>query len=422
MHRDKIEQPEWIHEILSPLSDVPIGIDPKYEEDFGCIKREVEKLCDIDFEKVQTLSIRLLKEKTKDLRVLGYLLLSCSYLNDIDTVINVLVVYDKLINLYWQSIHPQRASSRMAAIDWLNNERLTRFITLKLSDADKTNSHMLLECINKLNASLIAQAGNLVSQYVSLHKVLKEQTVMLIEVSNALTEPKKPEVEIALEQKITIIPSAPVGPLQSRDAVDVATRNIIQFFNNNGQKLYAAAFARALKWSALNPAAETDNKTVFAPPCDADKKELKWALETEDPKELYRVCEKQFFNMGGHVNFDLQYYAHQAAIDMGEESLAQYLEWELKGLIARVPSLMTLLYKDGTTFMSDITRAWLTSKHESHKTAKKITEEPNKGQSQEWSLIPENIRQTLMSLPTSDQEGFERKLAKSILFLTATMM
>ena len=402
----------WIQNILNPLPVGEPGDDPKHEEDFCKIKQEVEKLSDIDFEKIKALSIRLLSDKTKDLRVAGYLLLACSYLDDLETVIHVLFVYEGLVKRYWNSIHPQKALPKMAAIDWLNNERLAGFIITKLDNVDKKLIHVLLEHVNSLNESLVEQGGETVAQYNRLKKVLKEQAVDIVvssKVVQALPElPKKPREN-------------PNFFLQSREDVEVATRSIIEYFNKNGQKLYAASFARALKWSALNPSATSDNKTVFAPPCETDKKELKWTMEKEDPKELYRICEKQFLRVGGHVNFDLQYYACKAAMEMGEKLLAQYLELESKSLITRVPQLMSLLYRDGSPFVTEKTREWLMDsaeipKEQKHEKISKTTSMPIQ------SEFLDKVGEELNNLSESDQVSFERKLAKSILFLTATMM
>lgn len=397
--------PDWVQEILNPLPINVVGIDPQYEEDFCNLKQEVEKLSAVDFKKIKTLAIRLLSDKTKDLRVAGYLFLACSYLDDVKMMIHVLFAYENLINLYWNDLHPQRLTAKISAIDWLNNERLAGFIINKFDSSDKSDIKMLLNHINSLNMSLIDQGGDTVVQFSRISKILKEQTIDIIVPSNE----QHADMYVQSEEPSMI-------SLQSREEVEIVTRNIIAYFNKNGQKLYAAAFARALKWSALNPAITLDNKTVFSTPCHADKKELKLALKKGDPKELYEICEKQFLTVGGHVNFELQYYACRAAMEIGEKRLAQYLELEFKNLITCVPQLMVLLYKDGSPLVSKKIREWLVNCDEENKS--KHTPE----HIHESSTFLANIQEEIKHLLESDQVSFERKLAKSILYLTATMM
>jgi type VI secretion system protein VasJ len=55
----------------------------------------------------------------------------------------------------------------------------------------------------------------------------------------------------------------------------------------------------------------------------------------------------------------LQWYIHQALTKSGQETLADIIAADLKGLLSRLSGLETLAFSDGTPFADEVTLNWI---------------------------------------------------------------
>ncbi|MFO1257057.1 MAG: TssA family type VI secretion system protein [Gammaproteobacteria bacterium] len=155
-------QVEYLSELsplLEPIAmESPSGDDPRYDEQFLKIKSEIEKSHYVDYGLIKHLAIELLAHKTKDLRIAGYLIVACGYENGIMGLATAIHVYAHLIQTFWDSIHPRRAVSRHAAVDWLKSIRLNHLIR-EMGRGTKDEQEALKRAITHLNLALSKHVG-----------------------------------------------------------------------------------------------------------------------------------------------------------------------------------------------------------------------------------------------------------------------
>ncbi|MGF1906837.1 type VI secretion system ImpA family N-terminal domain-containing protein, partial [Aliivibrio salmonicida] len=110
--------------ILSDLSgEEHFGIDLSYETEFESIEKEVVKSTDIfattktDWSIVKSKSLNLLEYKSKDYRLLHWLLLSIKKENDHNTFTIMLPTINKFIIKYSTTIYPLREKQLYSTIN-----------------------------------------------------------------------------------------------------------------------------------------------------------------------------------------------------------------------------------------------------------------------------------------------------------------
>ena len=324
--------------VLEDIDGLEVGIDMIDSNEFRDLKIEVEKLSNTNFEKIKTLAMHILMHHSKDIRVFNFLLMAISYLSPLSEINNIIDTYSAFLKKFAIKLYPQKEKARMSAMEWINNKRIVHFINekIKSSTTQEYNDYKL--ALQQLSATIVA-----------VFKI----SLVVDNLASELPQAQDP-VPVARTIAPKITPTADIAKrmITSRDEVDALVNRIIQYFQNNQQKLYVAAFSRALKWSALNPAVDQNNITHLAAPSLTDKKELQNALLTQDALTIYATCEMQFLRLGGHVNFDLQYHAVQAAKTLNELKLVHYLENAFVEILLRLPNILCVYYSNNTTSSS----------------------------------------------------------------------
>ncbi len=94
-------------------ADQPAGSDVKYEPEFEELQAEIDKLSSpsatesTDWKKVSDISSAILAEKSKDLLVASYFVVSQIHLNQLDGLGVGLAVYHDLIAAFWEDLYQQ---------------------------------------------------------------------------------------------------------------------------------------------------------------------------------------------------------------------------------------------------------------------------------------------------------------------------
>ncbi|MCX0117031.1 type VI secretion system domain-containing protein, partial [Escherichia coli] len=99
---------------------------------------------------------------------------------------------------------------------------------------------------------------------------------------------------------------------------------------------------------------------------------------------------------------------HQALLQTGKENYAAIIQYDLKGLLLRLPGLETLAFNDGMPFADDVTLSWI--QQQVMECGERWAEEPSvtitaaPGDNDILSLEPE-------ALQIADNEGTEAALS-----------
>lgn len=321
--------------ITKPLKPNPTGSDPRYGDDFFFIKQELEKLTNPNYADIQQRCQNILTNTAKDLRVMSYLVLATLYVEDVTAFIKNLQTYQILIKNFWPKIHPKREAARLAALQWLNNQRILGYF----QNQQNINIEELTAAIKDFNKTLKKYAGKNAPQFSILNELLT----------------KPPTIAAPVPEPI------PVTPIKNETTINIQEncRQIINYYLDNANYLAAAAHARALRWSDINLPPHANHKTAIEPLRKEALQKLTPLLTTDNHQEIYLYCEELFLEPGGQFLLDLQYYAHKAAKAMENQELATLLAIQVNSLVQRFPKLPELQFKNGSAFANQQTKDWL---------------------------------------------------------------
>lgn len=138
----------------------PNGCNISYDVHFEALRNEIGRTGDIDFDLVERNSLTLLKEKSKDLRVIVYL--SLVYLRNeewekyVDLFEGLSIIAERNFDL----LYPDRERARLLALEWLSEDRYTGFLNGKNPGVQNhENVLRLLKALQKLRAVLEKKFG-----------------------------------------------------------------------------------------------------------------------------------------------------------------------------------------------------------------------------------------------------------------------
>lgn len=362
-------QSPWLQALGQPLHPRPCGEDPRYLDDFLLVKQEIDKLQGNDFPRVVGLCRTLLVETSRDLRLAGYLLLATVYVEGIPGLLEAARGYWLLLERYGSDCHPQKEATRLSALSWLNNPKLDSYARQQAETADVAQLAELRQHIDAVNQHCRQSFGDQAPRWTVLDKWLqsrlgqlqpapaeKPKTAPLLREIPKATQPTS---QVAPPPTLEPPPEAPSGSLGSeRDLVQL-TRSIRDYLLQQRDYPRAVAYARALRWAQLTLPPHQQGQTRVPPPRPAALNEVKLLLESAQHQGLFLLCEKLFFEAGGHLALDLQRHAWQAARALERPEAAQVIADQTAALLRRLPELAGLQFDNGQPFADGATRQWL---------------------------------------------------------------
>lgn len=373
---DNEEIPDKLVELLMPFADNSAGQDPRYSDEFILIKAEIDKLAFNDYNAVSTLAREILISEGKDLRVAGYYLLANTYLHGLKGLIEGLQLYRLLLEVFEDSIFPERDDARLLAMQWLNNNKLLAYVKQHQKNATRDNIERVEQELNMLNGITMARFNDETARLSILNTWLKDTKKQFAVLEKEISVPKKlapqsesvnteTEVQARPENVATPVPNL-IGELtRSDDLSETELYSLMRKLVNQmlDEKDYqrAVAFARATRWGGMILPPNNNGKTALTPPRQNAVNEITRSLQQGEHQAALKQCESLFFEMGGHMLLDLQCYASKAAKAMSRMDLANLITYETAALLQRFPDLQALRFDDDTPFANAETLAWLNS-------------------------------------------------------------
>lgn len=136
---------KWLQPIIATA---PTGDDPGYDDDFQQIREEVNKLSGADLTLIGELAEKVLITASKDIRIATYYAWSRLHQEGEAGFAEGLELLAALLARFGTSLHPQRARSRQAALEWLAGSRVLDSLSLypevTRDDARRTAGALLL--------------------------------------------------------------------------------------------------------------------------------------------------------------------------------------------------------------------------------------------------------------------------------------
>lgn len=347
------ELPEWLKEIAQPING-GAGEDPRYSDRFAAIKTEVDKLSGTDFKKIIDYSREILQEEGKDLRVAGYLIMGTLFTENTEGLADAIDAYNSIMENFWDGCYPLRESGRMQAYAWLNNDRISSFISQLKEDALGIEDLQILNnSLDRLHKLAKQNLGSEANRWKSLgdwtSKALKEKKAA----QARLTKERKEQ-----EERLREVASID-GAITDGKAGDLISK-LANHFREQGELIRAIGILRSYRWGNLTTPPNENGVTRIPAIRPTALTEIQ-LLQTNNaaPVEIFNHCETAFLEPGGQWNMDLQLIANNALKAMKENGAADALENEVSGLVKRCPELQELSYDGGAPFASAEAKEWI---------------------------------------------------------------
>ena len=360
------------------LADVPISVgnfageDVRYSEEYEKLESEIGKTHSMhgagvtDWKLVCEIAEHVLRYQSKDLRVAAWLTWGLYEQHHLVGLHAGLAVLAALIKEHWNTLHPSRPRTRLAALTWLV-ARLESF-----GDAQHFQSQLrpLIEAIaNELQVLDTLLSATLSDEAPSLKPICRR---MLEGIQPA--EPAS-ETEVAQPASRATPPTAvlPVSTAPTAVATDKDAHKALRAMQEQGRTLCAywlkqrasdsrpLQLSRLLTWLSVdglpdhNAEQITSLRSLPADKIRSYRERFEQGLFAELLMELETSLTRAPFWLDGH------YLAWQCLEALGATAAMHDLEIQLASFIQRIAGLETLRFHDGTAFASLETRQWLDS-------------------------------------------------------------
>lgn len=151
---------DFLSKITAPISGIsnggdPFGSDVNHDVDYEALKVEMGKIGDIDVNVVESLSVKILAEKSKDVRALSFLAFAVLRMGDIGRLADVFCALADYCQDGYGNIYPRRDWAKLLALRWLSEARFTNACAMADASArDAEHVARLLCALLKLKTAL----------------------------------------------------------------------------------------------------------------------------------------------------------------------------------------------------------------------------------------------------------------------------
>jgi type VI secretion system protein VasJ len=331
-----------------------MGENINYDSDFDVLKAEMGKLGNVDYDLIESTCKKLLKEKSKDIRVLCFLSYVVMRNEQWGAFADVFEGFIKLAETNYDGMFPDRPRGKQMAIQWMSEPRYNENLAKKPEEKDYDHINRLLQALTKLKTVLEQKfpegspfPSGLHSAAVAWEKQCKP----------------KPKVEVAAGAAGAA--SSAQEPMETPKQAQTTGKKIAQFLiEKEPDKIMGYRLMRCLRWDIIEKAPPAENgKTQLAPPAPELFSGPLNALTAKDFNTALDKAESAFAAGANHFCLELQRISAIACKNLGGPyaALQQAILFETGMLIKRVPELLKLSFSDGTPLCDDAAKEWIAS-------------------------------------------------------------
>ncbi|CAN5918231.1 type VI secretion system protein TssA [soil metagenome] len=349
--------------LLDPI-DGGAGIELTQEDEYAALQNEIAKRAGIDDIVVLGNATLLLRERGKDLRAAVFMAYSTLRVDGLPATLEVLGLTHALIERFGDSLHPRQPGARRAALEWLGNKR---FIDTLTSQAKAASEDTLIDLQRRLR-------GLVASVQAWPAEAQPDWSGLTLRVEQWLAEKSNREPRRALGRGAAQEPTLPTSmgahahaetsadPKASQVAWQVireasAVLRADPAFTEQGR-----ALMRASRWNTLQSAPpQQAGMTRLPAPRNEARSYLEGLHSTAQWPQLLDEAARVFDEGGNHLWLDLCRWSDEAYGELGAPMALPrgQLALDVRSLVTRLPSLVTLAFDDGLVFANAQTQAWI---------------------------------------------------------------
>lgn len=380
-----IEQHPYVEQVVTPL-DGESAVGPRLEEDadLDFLESEIMKIgslnhADIDWGRVEHEALKILSARSKDLKVLGFLLLALQRGGDGERFALSLYLLSSVQEAWWDSGWPYPGDKGKRARKMLFTQILQRAckavegVSFDASLGDGRS--FCLEVLDRLRAQ--AQQQELPIEVLedlrrAVDKLPQAQDAGSDTVSGSNSEPgKEPGSSRAEKERTSQVSSSPATAQSLGDLIldpgnERATRQSLlkvaeMLTNAEPDRPLGYQLRRYAIWQNITsvPPVRDGKRSDLAAVSTDRIAEYREALEKSPDSALWQRIEQSLsvspFWFEGHQ------LSAAVATALGFDACADAIRTAVSEFIERLPKLADLTFNDGTPFLSPDTQDWLWS-------------------------------------------------------------
>jgi len=348
---------ELLDSIIAPLpGQNPMGENINYDADFDVVKAEMGKMGNIDYALIESACKKLLKEKSKDIRLLcflGYVLLRKEAWGQVADVFDGFV---KLAENNFDQMYPDRPRGKQMAIQWMAEPRFNETLAKKPEEKDYEDLARLSSSLEKLKGLLERKFPEGSPFPTGLYNAASAWE------KQCKPKPKSPEGSSSGGQA-SGVSAGPAEPMETPKQAQTAGKKIARFLiEKEPDKIMGYRLMRALRWDLLEKAPPAENgKTQLAPPPPELLASLQSALAAKEHKAALDKAEVAFTAGANHLCLSLQRISALCCKNLGDQfaALHRAVLFETGVFIRRIPELPSLMFSDGSPLCDEATKEWI---------------------------------------------------------------
>ncbi|VVQ03439.1 hypothetical protein PS914_04295 [Pseudomonas fluorescens] len=352
-----LQAERWQPWLLPISTDLPVGEDPGYDDDFQRMREEVNKLSGADVDQVVQLAETLITQRCKDLRVATYYLWARLHKDGETGLADGLGLLAALVERYADEVLPARPNSRKMALEWLTSGKVLDSLSL-FPEVVKDEAERTVAALAWLERGLEAWPPEQRPALDALYGALSARLAQSGGV-DALVPQNSASHESSAQ---TAAPDAPTIK-SGRDLLDSGRALAVYLREQPLGWLAAHRLMKSLRWDTVHqaPPQDANGITRLTAPRGEYRAQLKRLYLQQSWAELLDQVERMYAEGVNHFWLDLQWYACQALSKQPapQDSWADVAKRDLGMFIERLPGVEALCWSDGSPFADETTREWI---------------------------------------------------------------
>lgn len=353
---------------LTPLSTGNgAGDDPTYEDDFQLMREEINKLSGTDTGVLCRLAESILTQHARDIRVVTWYTMARLQRDGNTGLTDGILLLAAMLEQAGRHCHPQRSTARLAALDWLNSEKVldtfSRWPDVTREETARTAAAL---CLLENAVEQLPEAER--PTFAGLLRMLETRLAG----SGGLDTPVATSGQGHADESTHSTPASGAAVPETA-AVKSEVELVRQLRVLSGWVLEqpqgwlaAHRMMKAARWDLVTqlPALDASGRTRLLPPKADYRAQLKRLYLQQSWTELVEQVDVMFTEGGNRFWLDLQWYLWQGLSRAGGpwEHWAEYILSDLRLLLKRLPGLETLAWNDGTPLADEVTLNWIAEK------------------------------------------------------------
>ncbi|QGX92469.1 type VI secretion system protein TssA [Tatumella sp. TA1] len=335
------------------------GDDPTYDDDFQLMREEINKLSGTDTDALCRLAESILTQHARDIRVVTWYAFARLQRDGDAGLTDGVLLLTAMLEQAGQHCHPQRSTARLAALEWLNSERVLDALA-RWPDVTREETARTAAALCLLETALEQLPETERPMFTGLLRTLETRLAGI----GGLDTPVATSGQDHAGDSTHSTPTS--GAAVPETAAVKSEVELVRQLRVLSGWVAAHRMMKAARWDLVTqlPALDASGRTRLLPPKADYRAQLKRLYLQQSWTELVEQVDVMFTEGGNRFWLDLQWYLWQGLSRAGTpwEQWADYILSDLKLMLKRLPGLETLAWNDGTPLADEVTLNWIAEK------------------------------------------------------------